>query len=466
MTRVTKTTRAAQGLAACVALLALLMVGQAAAATSGVKGVSPLVPSRSEESASLAGGGCALIWDDFEAYAVGSGINGQDGWETWDRNPAWDAPVSDDVAYSGTNSLFIGNTSDIVHQVVNAQSGTWTAQVYVYVPSGSFNSAYFIMTNEYTLGGPYNWTIQINFWADLGFVLDDFTFDMLPLVYDRWTEVRVEIDLDNDLCRIFYDGVQLGFDRPWAIQGGPLQITAIDLFSNGASGIYYDDISLSGVDITPPVVVGSLEAATADEDSDAVAGEYTVRIEGTDNCTTTPLVQGFLDVTGNGATCDAETPDFAGYPVANGDKVILDCNATSNGCGFVDADPSDEDADADAVLHLSGPAMILHVTGEDDAGNLAALDVIERCPDPKDCIDAITVTNAMGVAQTFYWYEFTGRMTTFDVGGETGSFPTSCSQCLSVGDVSGSLTVTCVQGGRKLAKKCKVADDAFAAPCP
>ena len=69
---------------------------------------------------------------------------------------------------------------------------------------------------------------------------------------------------------------------------------------------------------------------------------------------------------------------------------------------------------------------------------------------------------AMSLTRATWWaYD-----TLFEVGGEYGEFDTTCSHCLMVGDVSGDLTITCIQGGRRLARRCHVADDYFSDPCP
>jgi uncharacterized repeat protein (TIGR01451 family) len=67
--------------------------------------------------------------------------------------------------------------------------------------------------------------------------------------------LRVEIDLDND-SQSFYYGGQLLYSGSWTDEvsgGGSLNIDTIDLFANGASPVYYDDIGLSG---PPPAVCG------------------------------------------------------------------------------------------------------------------------------------------------------------------------------------------------------------------
>ena len=186
--------------------------------------------------------------DDFEDYEVGSPIAGQGGWETWDDNPDVDAPVSDDFANSGSNSLMIGGTgvdSDIVHQITGATSWTWTAQAYAYVPSTQTGDFYYIMLNEYNHGGPWNWTVQLRMSAIDGVIEDELFGNSLPLATDQWAEILVDIDLDLNLHSVFYNGDPLYIDLAWnAWSGGPLEIAAFDLYSFGSSDAYYDDVSL------------------------------------------------------------------------------------------------------------------------------------------------------------------------------------------------------------------------------
>jgi hypothetical protein len=212
-----------------------------------------------------------------------------------------------------------------------------------------------------------------------------------------------------------------------------------------------------------------------DEDGDETHDEYidglfTIHFSATDNCDANPTVQGYLDVFGTDETCDDENPGFIGYPVNDGDRVRLNCSKEAGPCSQnVPGDDEDEDEASDVTdftVEITGPAMRLIVIGEDACFNRAQTECIYRCPDPDGCIDAITLQNSAGEQKTFYWYEFTGADMVFDVGGETGKFHVSCSKCLHVGDISGTLTITCIQAGPKLEKKCKVPEGTYSAPCP
>jgi hypothetical protein len=58
--------------------------------------------------------------------------------------------------------------------------------------------------------------------------------------------LRVEIDLNSDNQDFYYND-QLLYSGSWAdgvSGGGILAIGAVDLFANGASSVFYDDISL------------------------------------------------------------------------------------------------------------------------------------------------------------------------------------------------------------------------------
>ena len=69
----------------------------------------------------------------------------------------------------------------------------------------------------------------------------------LPLIKGAWVELRVEIDFTDDVCAFYYGG-QLLYEGTWTEEvsgGGISNLAAVDLFANGASSIYYDDLSLT-----------------------------------------------------------------------------------------------------------------------------------------------------------------------------------------------------------------------------
>jgi hypothetical protein len=184
--------------------------------------------------------------DDFDSYATDISLHGVGGWKGWDNDPTWTAYTRDEYALSVPNSVEIAGNSDLIHEYTGYTSGQWTYTAWQYVPEDFVGESYFIMQNTYNDGGPYNWSTQIRFDSALGVVESEFEAVQLPLITGRWVEIRNEIDLDADWQEIYYDG-QLLSAKSWTeglSGGGALNIGSVDLFANGASAVYYDDMSL------------------------------------------------------------------------------------------------------------------------------------------------------------------------------------------------------------------------------
>jgi hypothetical protein len=205
-------------------------------------------------------------WSEgFEDYVVGSGMHGQGGWEGWTGDPTWDAFVSDAQAHGGSQSVDIVGDADLVHMYCGVTFGQWTYTAWQYVPAGLAGQSYFILLNKYP-SNP-NWSLQLRFDSDIGMVESEFEAAQLPLITDQWVEIRVEIDLVGDTQSIYYGGELLS-TKSWTeglSGGGLLKIRAVDLFANGATTVYYDDISLA------PACVGDLDGSGSVDLSDLAA---------------------------------------------------------------------------------------------------------------------------------------------------------------------------------------------------
>jgi hypothetical protein len=138
----------------------------------------------------------------------------------------------------------ITGNSDLVHEY-DAAGGQWTYTAWQYVPGDLEGVTYFIMQNMYNDFGPYDWSIQLPLNQTAGMITDDHVAGAeLPIMFDQWAEIRVEIDLDTDWREVYYGGTLLSA-RTWTTgTGSLLEIGAVDLFANGASPVYYDDMSL------------------------------------------------------------------------------------------------------------------------------------------------------------------------------------------------------------------------------
>ncbi len=195
----------------------------------------------------------AMTWaDNFDAYTNGQVLDGgpdDGGWEGWGNDPQWGAPVSNEQARSSPHSVKIEVNADLVHQYSGYTSGKWVYTAWQYIPNDFVGETYFILLCGYDGGGSGTiWCVQVHWRSDDDLVVSDFNGETAPVVYGRWAEIRCEIDLDQDWLEIYYDGVFLA-EHAWTdtVQGtggGTLNIAAVDLFANGATKVFYDDISL------------------------------------------------------------------------------------------------------------------------------------------------------------------------------------------------------------------------------
>lgn len=267
----------------------------------------------------------ALV-DSFSAYPVGP-ICGQGGWEEWVGSTDVCGSVTTEQAFDGLDSLkIIGNVGgsaglgdDTVHRL-SASGGQWTFRAMTFVPNGATGVGYLNLLNTYDdpPGAPfstYRWSVQVQFNADTNSVIADLDGENTPLIRNLWTELRLEIDLDNDLVDYFYNDVQFVSDKSWVdgvtTDGRPF-IQALDLYAGepsmgGTSGMYFDAISLVGNTCARPC-----------KDSANCQDAYLCTVDACNLglCSNGPIRYG--DVNGDGfvnvsdALCELDT--FAGNP--------------------------------------------------------------------------------------------------------------------------------------------------------
>jgi hypothetical protein len=209
------------------------------------------------------GGPVNAVWsEDFDAYVLGSDVHGQGGWKGWGNDPALGALVSDVQARSNPHSVDVAGGTDLVHEYPDRNSGRWEFTAWQYIPSdfvgggGPTPGSFFVLMNTYSDGGPWeeqHWSVQYNFDSNDGMLKvyygDGLNTVDVPYIPDQWVEINIVIDLDIDACTISYDGMFLA-EYSWTggatgIGGGALDIAAVDLYANGSTSIYYDDVSLA-----------------------------------------------------------------------------------------------------------------------------------------------------------------------------------------------------------------------------
>ncbi len=185
-------------------------------------------------------------WSDgFEAYAVGPLNAG--GWDGWGGDPGARGIVDSTVAHTGEKSIQITGGGDAIHPFAGEfTSGQWTLSAWMLLNRNDHTAdTYFIVMNEYTGVAPWGtWAVQMQFDVTTGTLIDDIHGGTpLPIAYDRWAEISLEIDLDADSMTTSYDGNVLSTGSYTGTAGDPLEIANIDLFTTGATS-YFDDLSI------------------------------------------------------------------------------------------------------------------------------------------------------------------------------------------------------------------------------
>jgi hypothetical protein len=188
--------------------------------------------------------------ETFDTYRTGTQLHGVGGWKGWNNNPVAGAFTSNTQAHSALNSVDVVGVTDLVHEYLGYDSGSWTYIAWQFIPSGTTGTPYFIMLNQYDdLGGNDNWSVQVQFDPTIGTVINTGLSVSNPVFLrrDQWVEIRVVIDLDSDTQTFYYDGQEL-YTGTWSNQvsgGGIAAIAAVSLAAIGSSSVFYDDISLT-----------------------------------------------------------------------------------------------------------------------------------------------------------------------------------------------------------------------------
>lgn len=196
--------------------------------------------------------------DNFDSYDSGSGIYGQGGWTCWGDDPTYDAYVSGDQYQSTPNSLQIIETSDAV-QELNIATGDWVITAWHYIPSSATGPQFFILLTYYE-GASSDWALQLKFDNDIGQMTVTEGSGVVDIVDDQWVEVKVEIMLGANTQNIYYNGTFVE-TIPWSPSSGILEFDALDLFSDGGTPIFWDDITVEPGQALQPATWASIKAS-------------------------------------------------------------------------------------------------------------------------------------------------------------------------------------------------------------
>ncbi len=211
-----------------------------------------------------------IVWEDnFDSYDLYQFLDGDPedgGWKGWDDDPAWGSYVVDDQNLSSPHSIEIAQDSDTVQQYTGLTSGTYVYTAQQYVPNDFIGQSYFILLSHYEVPATQEsclWAVQIRF-DSAGIVESEHGGPSTTLITGEWVELRTEIDLDTDSYSFYYDG-ELLETKAWTATPtnsflGVLEISAVDLFGNGATPVYYDDMVLEGVVVELPELEATISS--------------------------------------------------------------------------------------------------------------------------------------------------------------------------------------------------------------
>jgi len=241
----------ARGLATAIGLFALIPPFTQARTSDEALRIVGAVP-RPPTAASPTG---VTFTENFDSYLAGSNVHGQGGWKGWANDPNAGALVDDTHSVSPSNSIAIEGASDLIHEFSGYTSGLWVVTAKMFLPSDFAGETYFIFENVYSDDDPniISWSTQVVFRSATGMVENfDGSADpgSLPYATDEWADLRLEIDLDNDLQTFYYNGAILytgSWTQQFPQQGvpGSLNIGSIDLYASSSTVVYYDDLSLA-----------------------------------------------------------------------------------------------------------------------------------------------------------------------------------------------------------------------------
>lgn len=199
---------------------------------------------------------------DFEAptYALGQ-LEGQGIWTNWTGVNTSHTQVvnTENSTPGGSQSIQINNGGDTVADFDalpngSFDSGRWNIRIQSLVPAGSLGSNEFLVMNAWDLAGVYEWNGWLTLNASVGMAQAHTPNGVLgvPLVFDEWTEIRYEYDLDANNVDVYYDDVLIdSYDPRCGTTGGcgvmysGSFIDALDLYPDPGTNptpCYFDDL--------------------------------------------------------------------------------------------------------------------------------------------------------------------------------------------------------------------------------
>ncbi len=212
----------------------------------------------------FAGTAMADVLVDFEQpdYTIGT-LHGQSGggmaWERFEPDsdafvavPGFDSAQAGrwDVADRGT----VSDGDDMLGHFDSMSVLSMRAMSYLHLepnrPNGTSRSGHFFISDADFNGSAISFlgSGNVGYWGGGGFNIID---TGVPLIYDQWVEIGLDLDYSTDTVTVYYNGVQVAQDTMTSTLGDgadqvDIWLDTIDLVANPNPGdwMHLDDISI------------------------------------------------------------------------------------------------------------------------------------------------------------------------------------------------------------------------------
>jgi len=200
--------------------------------------------------------------DDFEAFTPGLRLVCQDSvnWDTWSSIPCdtvEDPYVSNNVAFSGVNSVWIQQGNDFVRPFPDPTDGKYSIGFQLYIPSGFTASWGQLAVFASTIPDANTWGFYARFNPEGYGTINADIWDaaQFSFLYDTWMLNELIVDLDNDWAEFYFEG-ELIHGWKWTSSSDstcPLQLSVTDIMGSiypntGPSQWSIDDYVLKRLD--------------------------------------------------------------------------------------------------------------------------------------------------------------------------------------------------------------------------
>jgi len=180
--------------------------------------------------------------EDFEAYTAGTNIDGQGAWRDSRVSPMAGAWVCDALAHSGSHSIEIAAGADVMRGC-DLVGGKWLVTAMQYIRSDSTGYSFFSLSEICTERVSQNEVSLMRFnLSGRSVVTWGAATGVASIVFDRWTELKYVVDLDENTLEMYYDGVLI-HTQVWD-ENGLGGLCGINLYGTDGSSVYYDDIAV------------------------------------------------------------------------------------------------------------------------------------------------------------------------------------------------------------------------------